>query len=218
MDCVDQRFEWSFVPRQRVSNGGRCPPCCFPRSRTLALRGVSRGKKWWRLTPSKVARREATAFEQAPRTAGAEVVAAELLVEEFVPMHDPHAAFHGGLRGVAATPLAHRLKTMLRLRGRRFVVRIGFLPRCTSSSVCSNGDEGGSDTASSANVRGCGTVVDRIRATCKKQNSVPHARWNTLFAMRSLCRLTLYGPVGRVSAPSQAGPTRRAYFAIAPRV
>jgi len=102
-----------------------CPP---------ATAAVIRGKKWWRLTPSKAARGEATAFEQPPRAAGAEVVAAELLFEQLVAMHDPHAAFYGRLGGIAATALAHRLKTTLRRRGHHFGHVVVFWPCDTSCS------------------------------------------------------------------------------------
>jgi hypothetical protein len=49
-------------------------------------------------------------LKPAARAARAEVVAAKLLAELFVAMHDAHAALDGHLGGVAAAALAHRLK------------------------------------------------------------------------------------------------------------
>jgi len=72
----------------------------------------SRGKKSARLEPSKGASGQAAVLEQLRRTAGAEVVAAQLFFQELVPMDHAHPAFDVRFRWEAPTSFAHRLESI----------------------------------------------------------------------------------------------------------
>jgi hypothetical protein len=71
---------------------------------------ISRGKKEWRLTPSKAAFREATAFEPAVGAAGAEIVSPELFFQQLVAVNNPHATFDVPFGRKSFPSFAHDLK------------------------------------------------------------------------------------------------------------
>src|SRR5205085_3158153 len=71
---------------------------------------VSRGKKWFRLTPSKATRAQATFLEAVAAAARTQISATEFLFQNLVAMNDANSPFDDGFRREALSPFAHGLE------------------------------------------------------------------------------------------------------------
>jgi hypothetical protein len=78
---------------------------------------LTRGKKWFRFTPSKAAGCQTTLLEELAGSTRTQIVSAQLLFEQLVAVNHPHAPFDLPFRRESMPPFAHGFERTPVLRG-----------------------------------------------------------------------------------------------------